>query len=360
MRSALADGLKRWLPRVGGAIALALLASSVVLTRPAFDNRLDGDARDNIPILPLDQGLTFARSVQDGSAKLLIVRSATAQGLHVVDVGAALSRPVEDPLAAIASVGLAQLEHVARTDVETLVRYEDLGVPLQGGEAHIAAGTNYAAHAEETGIEDGVFLFPKLSAPTAWNAPVTARGRFDYEAELCAVPLAPIIQDGPAQFGFVLCNDFTDRWPLVRDIDFDQPMGTTGFTEGKGGPGMMPLGPFLVVPRDDTAFYRAVSLELFLNGQLRQRSSASLMIWSPEQIAAQALKLCTQDYHRGAETLRLTGCESIPAGTILLTGTPEGVLFHPATIWNPLAYLGSGDEVVIRAPWLGVLQNRIE
>jgi len=360
MRSALADGLKRWLPRVGGAIALALLASSVVLTRPAFDNRLDGDARDNIPILPLDQGLTFARSVQDGSAKLLIVRSATAKELHVVDVGAALSRPVEDPLTAIASVGLAQLAHLALTGVETIVRYEDLGVPLQGGEAHIAAGTNYAAHAEETGIDDGVFLFPKLSAPTAWNASVKARGRFDYEAELCAVPLAPIVPDGPVRLGFVLCNDFTDRWPLVRDIDFDRPMGTTGFTEGKGGPGMLPLGPFLVVPRDDSAFYRAVSLELFVNGQLRQRSSASLMIWSPEQIAAQALRNCAQDYHRGAETVRLTGCESIPAGTILLTGTPEGVLFHPATIWNPLAYLRSGDEVVIRAPWLGVLQNRIE
>jgi 2-keto-4-pentenoate hydratase/2-oxohepta-3-ene-1,7-dioic acid hydratase in catechol pathway len=45
---------------------------------------------------------------------------------------------------------------------------------------------------------------------------------------------------------------------------------------------------------------------------------------------------------------------------MLLTGTPEGVLFHPACIWHPLAYLRSGDEVVIRAPWLGVLQNRIE
>jgi 2-keto-4-pentenoate hydratase/2-oxohepta-3-ene-1,7-dioic acid hydratase in catechol pathway len=57
--------------------------------------------------------------------------------------------------------------------------------------------------------------------------------------------------------------------------------------------------------------------------------------------------------------VRLTGCESLPAGTMLLTGTPEGVLFHPACIWNPLAYLRSGDEVVIHAPWLGVLQNRI-
>ena len=85
------------------------------------------------------------------------------------------------------------------------------------------------------------------------------------------------------------------------------------------------------------------------------------MIWSPDEIAARALGACTQTYHRRVEqTLRLTGCDAIPAGTILLTGTPEGVLFHPATLWNPLAYLQSGDEVVVRAPGLGVLWNRVD
>lgn len=360
MQYALKHGLKRWLPRAAGAIAVAMLASSFILTRPAFDDTLEGKALDRLSILPLDQGLTFARSVNPGPARLLIIRRASPQGLHAVDVGAAVSRPVDDPLAAIASLGLEQLGVLARTGTETLVRYEDLGVPLQAGAAHIAAGTNYAAHARETGIENGVFLFPKLSAPTAWNAPVKGRGRFDYEAELCAVPLAPIVPDGPMHFGFALCNDFTDRWALVRDIDFDQPMGATGFPEGKGGTGMMPLGAFLVVPHDGTAFYRSVSFELFVNGRMRQRSSAGLMIRSPEDLAAQALKACRQDYQRGEEIVRLTSCERIPAGTILLTGTPEGVLFHPVTLWNPLAYLRSGDEVVMRAPGLGVLRNRVE
>jgi 2-keto-4-pentenoate hydratase/2-oxohepta-3-ene-1,7-dioic acid hydratase in catechol pathway len=343
-----------------GAVALALLVTSIVLTRPAFDDRLEGGPLDGLSILPLEQGLTLARVLTGGAAKLVIVRGVSSKGLRVVDVGAALSRPLDDPLTTITSIGLEQLEHLARTGEETLVRYEDLGVPLPAGGAHIAAGTNYAAHAKETGIEDGVFLFPKLSAPTGWNAPVRRRGRFDYEAELCAVPLTPVLPDRPAAFGYMICNDFTDRWPLVRDIDFDQPLGTTGFAEGKGGPGMMPLGPFLVVPRDDTAFCKAVRFELFVNGRLRQRSSAALMIWSPAEIAAQALKACRQDYRKGEELVRLTGCESIPAGTILLTGTPAGVLFHPATIWNPLAYLQSGDEVLMRAPWLGVLQNRVE
>jgi 2-keto-4-pentenoate hydratase/2-oxohepta-3-ene-1,7-dioic acid hydratase in catechol pathway len=342
------------------ALVLALLVANVVLTRPAFDRELEGAPLDGLTVLPLDKGLTLARLTAGGAAKLVIVHGVSPEGLQVVDVGAALARPLDDPLAALATVGLEQLEQIARTGAQTLAAYHDLGVPLNTGAAHIAAGTNYAAHARETGIEDGVFLFPKLSAPTAWNAGVSRRGRFDYEAELCAVPLTAILPDRPSAFGYVLCNDFTDRWPLVRDIDFDRPMGTTGFPEGKGGPGMMPLGPFFVVPRDDAAFRASVTLELFVNGRLRQRSSAGLMIWSPEQIAAQALKTCKQDYHTGEEILRLADCAGIPAGTVLLTGTPEGVLFHPATIWNPLAYLRAGDEVLVRADGLGVLHNRVE
>lgn len=352
--------MKRALPILAGALAFALVASNVVLTRSAFDGRLEGDPFVGVSILPLERGLTFARVVKEGGTRLVVVRRASAEGVHVVDVGAATSRPADDPLVALATIGRAPLEELARTGPETFVRHDDLGVPLVAGDAHVAAGTNYAAHAEETGLEGGVFLFPKLSAPTAWNAPVSRRGRFDYEAELCAVPLAPILPGRPSEFGYVLCNDFTDRWPLVRDVDFDRPMGTTGFTEAKGGPGMMPLGPFLVVPRDGDAFRESVTLELFVNGRMRQRSSAALMIWPPAKIAARALADCRQDYDKGGQIVRLTSCDGIPAGTILLTGTPEGVLFHPATIWNPLAYLRAGDEVVTRAPGLGLLRNRVE
>lgn len=352
--------MKRALSILAGAVGLALLVSNVVLTRPAFDGRLEGDPFDGVSVLPAEQGLTFARVTKDGTGRLVVVRRASAEGVHAIDVGTATGRPIDDPLAALAAFGREALEELARTGPETFVRWDELGVPLVAGDAHVAAGTNYAAHARETGLEDGVFLFPKLSAPTAWNAPAFARGRFDYEAELCAVPLTAFLPGRPSGFGYVLCNDFTDRWPLVRDVDFDRPMGTTGFTEAKGGRGMMPLGPFLVVPRDDDAFRASVTLELYVDGRMRQRSSAALMIWPPAEIASRALAACRQDYEGVGRTVRLTGCDGIPAGTILLTGTPEGVLFHPATIWNPLAYLRAGDEVVARATGLGLLRNRIE
>lgn len=352
--------MKKWLLAGAAALLLVLILANVVLTRPAFDGKLDGDPLAGLEILPNEQGLTFARVVVGESTGLVIVRRISEEGLHVVDVGAFTGRPIDDPMVAITMNGFDEMDYIARNGVEDVISYDTLTVPLRGGATAIAAGTNYKAHAEEVGIEEGPFLFPKLSEPTAWNAKVPKRGRLDYEAELCAVPLSSVTTESKASFGYVLCNDFTDRWPLVRDVDFDQPMGTTGFPEAKGGPGMMPLGPFFIVPRDDTAFYPDIELELFVDGALRQKSKAGLMIWSPTEIARQALAGCEQDYLRGEEKVKLTPCESIRAGTILLTGTPDGVLFHPVTIWNPLGYLQSGDEVVLRARYFGVLRNVVE
>ncbi|MBM4202973.1 MAG: fumarylacetoacetate hydrolase family protein [Gammaproteobacteria bacterium] len=352
--------MKKWLLIAGVVLVLLLVVSSFVLTRPAFDARLEGDPLQGLKILPLEQGLTLARSSSEETTRLLLVREATSEGLKVVDVGRATGRPLDDPMVALTLFGYDELDYIARKGVEELVSIDTLTVPLVAGESHIAAGTNYKAHAEETGIEGGPFLFPKLTTATGWNAAVPMRTRLDYEAELCAVPLSRVISGGEVQFGYVLCNDFTDRWPLARDVDFDQPMGTTGFPEGKGGPGMMPLGPFLLVPRDHKGFYPEVELELYLNGDLRQKSMAGLMIWSPQEIAEQALAACEQDYIKGEEKLRLVDCEGISGGSILLTGTPEGVLMHQATIWNPLAYLRTGDEVILRARYCGVLRNVVE
>ena len=58
-------------------------------------------------------------------------------------------------------------------------------------------------------------------------------------------------------------------------------------------------------------------------------------------------------------THTLTDCDAIAAGTLILTGTPEGVMFHLLNIWSPLAYVREGDEVTAAASHLGVLRNRV-
>lgn len=339
---------------------LGLVVTTWFLSRPAFDESLSGAPLDGMEVLPLDAGLTFARMSVNKEVRLLIVRAIATDGIQAIDVSVALQHQLQDPIVALGLSGYDELEYVARRATPQLVKWEELSVPLDPSARHIAAGTNFSAHAKETGIESGPFLFPKLSQPSAWNATVANQGRLDYEAELCAVPLTRLTQERPAEFGYVLCNDFTDRWRLVRDVDFDKPMGTTGFTDGKGGDGMLPLGPFFVVPKSDTDFFKKLTLELYLNGRLRQRSSAGQMIWSPQQIAVAALEGCEQGYESEAGEVKLTDCDSIAGGTLLLTGTPEGVMFSAATIWSPWAYLRPGDEVVLRAKWLGALVNRIE
>ena len=347
---------------VAAMVGVVLVLSSLLLTRPAFDGHLDGTGTGTIAVLPLERGLTFARigAGEGRPARLVIVRSASGSSLTVADVGAFISRPTDDPLVALTMSGYEELDYAARNAPAEQVQLDDLQVPLVTGDAHIAAGTNYRAHAEEVGIEDGPFLFPKLAQPTAWNAAVKQRGRLDYEAELCVVPLTTILPDRPARYGYVLCNDFTDRWPLVTDTDFDLPMGTTGFPEAKGGDGMLPLGPFFFVPRDDPQMWSAFELDLYVNGVQRQHSSTGLMIWNPDTITTRAFAQCELDFLAPAGVTRIASCASIPAGTLLLTGTPEGVLFHPATVWNPFAYLRAGDVVVVQAAGLGVLRTTVE
>jgi 2-keto-4-pentenoate hydratase/2-oxohepta-3-ene-1,7-dioic acid hydratase in catechol pathway len=343
-----------------GLVGFAALAFATArLSQPQFDERLAGDPLAGFTLAPLDAAVTLARTHDEAGGRVVLVTSAEPEGLDVVDLAAASGRPLRDAVDAFAALGLERLAALAARGEKTRVDWTDLALPIDAIEPHLAAGTNFRAHAEEVGREEGPFLFPKLSAPTAWNADVASRGRFDYEAELCAVTLAAHTPERPAPLGYVLCNDFTDRWTLVRQIDLDGPMGPTGFPDGKGGPGMLPIGPLLVVPRDADAFYRGLTLELWVDGALHQRAPASAMIWPPGEILSRALAACDDVYHAASGDVGLVDCAGLPPRSLVLTGTPAGVLFHPATLWSAGAYLEPGDEVVTRATHLGILRNRI-
>jgi len=340
-------------------LLLGLVVAAWWLSRPKFDERLAGDPLEALAIAPRDVALTLARVDSGGAPRVVLVTSADTEGLKAVDLEAALGRSLRDGVEAFAVAGYRRLERAAGSAPTLRVPLADLALPLDPAYPHIAAGTNFRAHAEEVGRDEGPFLFPKLSEATAWDADVPDRGRLDYEAEICAVTLDAHTAQRPARLGYLLCNDFTDRWTLVRDIDLDAPMGTTGFPDGKGGEGMLPIGPLLVIPRDADAFYRDLTLELYVNGQLRQRAVAGRMIWSPGEIASRALEACDVSYQRREGTIGLTDCAGIPPRTLILTGTPAGVMFHLLTLWSGRAYLQPGDEVITVASHLGVLRSRI-
>lgn len=345
--------LAKWLSGILVFVVAAVMVFGAWVTRPLYDETLEGDALASVTLAPISEALTLARSE---SGVLLLVVGTDATGIHAVDVAAASGRDsLVDAIDAFDALGREGLQALARAETKHHA-WTDLQIPIAEHYPHIAAGTNFKAHADEVGHAGEPFLFPKLSHATAWNADVAAVGRMDHEVELCAALLTDHSEESPAQLGYLLCGDFTDRWSLVQNIDLDGPMGTTGFPDAKGGATRLPVGPFLVIPNEPNA-WKSFELSLYVNGQMRQRASAGLMIWSPEEILRRALADCETPYRVGERTVHLAGCDRIDTGTILLTGTPEGVLFHPATIWNPRAYLREGDVVTSMGTYLGVMKN---
>jgi len=345
---------------IGGGVAalLALILVTHHLSRPKIDGRLEGDPLERLVIAPLDEAVTLA-FLPGPDARVLLIAASGPEGLAAVDLEVFAGRAFDDTVDAFLTLGHAGLTHAAEKGERFRVEYADLGLPFVAAYPHIAAGTNFVAHAEEVGREEGPFLFPKLAEPTAWNADVPDRARLDYEVEICAVTLTPHSAKAPAQLGYTLCNDFTDRWTLVREIDLGAPMGQTGFADAKGGVGMLTVGPLLVVPREPAGFHEPLVLELWVNGALRQHAVGGLMEWPPEEVLTRAFGACDVDYTTVNGAVDLTDCETIPARTLVLTGTPAGVMFHPVTIWSKRAYLVPGDEVVAAATHLGVLRNTV-
>jgi 2-keto-4-pentenoate hydratase/2-oxohepta-3-ene-1,7-dioic acid hydratase in catechol pathway len=299
--------------------------------------------------------LTFARRTREAGGELLLVRSVARDQVEAVVVPDA-----DDPLAALAVPGREALRAAVTTGVPVRIPLAELGLPLDLGDRHVAAGANFREHGDEVGVEEP-FLFPKLVAPTPWASDVGHVARLDYEVELCFAALRPVVavDDLRGAFGLLLCNDFTDRWTLVKGMLGPGEMGTRGFADGKGAAGSLPVGPFLVVPEDLDGFLAGVALELFVNGELRQRAPATDMIWPLAEIVSRALADDGRRYrYAGGEVTLLEG-ETLPPRTLVLSGTPGGVIFGFGNFWRSGAYLQPEDLVIARASGLGVVRSRI-
>jgi 2-keto-4-pentenoate hydratase/2-oxohepta-3-ene-1,7-dioic acid hydratase in catechol pathway len=322
---------------------------------PEAGERLDPAALWGEVAAP-EEALSFARRDGPNGRELLLVT-----GLERERVTALVVPGADDPITALeredADAILARAQHGVRMSIPLA----ELGLPAELGERHVAAGTNFRAHGEEVGVEEP-FLFPKLVAPTPWAGEVPAASRLDYEVELCLVALRPLADGGDVAgaFGVLLCNDFTDRWTLAKGMLGPGEMGTRGFADAKGRPGFLPVGPFLVVPRDLDRFLAGVTLELWVNGALRQRAPATDMIWPLPELVERAFAWRERPYrYAGGRVSLLPDGRTLPARTLVLSGTPGGVIFRLTNLWRGSLYLQPGDEVVARATGLGALRNRV-
>jgi 2-keto-4-pentenoate hydratase/2-oxohepta-3-ene-1,7-dioic acid hydratase in catechol pathway len=221
----------------------------------------------------------------------------------------------------------------------------------------VSTGLNYAAHAEEAGGGD-VFLFPKPAAPTRPYARVHAPAGvtlLDYEVELAFVvledvdPFAPPSRDELlAKSAFFLSNDISDREAIVRNAELSGP--GTGFVEGKGQPGFMPAGPWMVRGTElfaaiDACGAKGLGLRLRLDDEAEPRQDASTvqMILQPDELIARIGTWITEHGLRTPMPFVRDGQErfyplavdeageeapKLTAGSIVQTGTPEGVALN--------------------------------
>jgi len=337
------------------AVVLILIIGFVAFTywvsRPAFDEERDAFKPT---IADPDAALTFARS----AAGLIWVTEHKGDAIVGTNLTKLFGKDATSDLISF----VHQLDEVSLPEPDAAPEtfsLSELQSPLAYTHPAIAAGTNFKEHADEVYSDDPPFLFPKLSAAGNWDQPVPFTPRLDYEAELCMFPLADITSpDALPGFGLVLCNDFTDRWTLVKELKLREPLGKTGFASGKGKPGYLPTGYLVVIPRAPD-YYLSLDMSLYVNDTLRQRFSMHDVILKIEEIVTLAFERKTDQYQKADETVSLMPHANIPRGTLLLTGTAAGVIFKPLNIWNQSFYLKQGDTVRVEGTGLGHLNNTV-
>ncbi len=346
---------------------------------------------DSIALAPLEAALTFARTT-DG--RILGVTRYQAGVVTGVELTALAVTPSEDPIDLYNRLGHEALAAVIRTGSPlTEVPADSLDRPVNLTSSHIAVGTNYREHAEESAVTGSPFLFPKCVTPTGPRSDIPAgEGLLDFEVELCLAPLRSLGLADPAEGGLILGNDVTDRAVLMRGVDLKDPQSGRGFTDGKSAPGYLPVGDLFVVPRDLHGFIAGLTLQLSVNGVERQRARVTEWIWDLDEILTRARgkRDVAWTWREGTARLAFAEDGSIPARTLILAGTPAGTVFQgvpaadrragvlrwilsgfsgsvvPRVIAAYVArsraekvYLQPGDRVTIRVDGLGVLSNRV-
>lgn len=210
-----------------------------------------------------------------------------------------------------------------------------VGAPIARPSAVICVGMNYAAHAAEAGAAPPEHLVIFQKTPNTVSGPhdpvAIPRGsrKTDWEVELGVVIGARASYlDSPGDAmahvaGFTVVNDLSEReWQL--EISGGQ------WGKGKSAPGFTPTGPWLVTP--DEVDPRALGLRSSVNGEPRQNSSTSDLIFGVDQIIWQLSQFMV-----------------LEPGDLLLTGTPEGVALS-----GRFPYLRAGDVVELTIDGLGV------
>ncbi len=192
-----------------------------------------------------------------------------------------------------------------------------------------AIGLNYADHVAETGaqVPEAPIVFVKVSGSvTAPGGPVRCPEivrRLDYEGELVVV-----IGAGGRIGGYCVADDVS-----ARDLQRREPH----WVRAKGADTFCPYGPWITTA-DEVPDAGSLQIRTWVNGELRQDSNTSNLIFDCERIVEFISQTCT-----------------LSPGDLILTGTPGGV----GQGMDPRVWLLPGDVVRIEIEGLGAIEHPI-
>ncbi|OPY15222.1 fumarylacetoacetate hydrolase family protein [Syntrophus buswellii] len=207
----------------------------------------------------------------------------------------------------------------------------------------LALGLNYRRHAEETRLDTPKYpiLFMKASSSVIGHGepillPAAAPESVDYEAELAVVigSKAKNLQPSEAMdciLGYTCANDVSARdWQLRRQQG--------QWVRAKSFDTFCPLGPWLVtkdeIPDPDRLRIRALLNERDI---LQDAATSEMIFKIPVVISF------------------LSQSMTLLPGTVILTGTPEGVGFTR----KPPLYLREGNRISVEIDQIGRLSNPV-
>ena len=256
--------------------------------------------------------------IQGGETAMTLVREAWEYGKGLVDQQA--------------------IEELAKRKLAYPLKRVRLLAPIPHPARNVfCLGRNYADHAAERGAavpEHPVYFTKPGTAVIGPGDDVThhaVTSELDYEVELTAVigTAGRDISRADALkhvFGYTIINDVTAR---------DLQKRHTQWFKGKSLDTFCPMGPVLVTA-DEIPDPQALSIAMRVNGQVRQSSNTSKMIFPVDQCI---------------EVLSLA--MTLLPGDLIATGTPDGV---GAATGN---FLKAGDRMEAEVEKIGVLANRV-
>ncbi len=193
----------------------------------------------------------------------------------------------------------------------------------------VAVGLNYRDHAEEVKLEipkePVLFLKPPTSVIGPGEAIVYPKmsKKVDYECELAIVirkKAKAILEEKTADYilGYTCLNDVTARDLQPREGQW---------TLSKGFDTFSPIGPWIVTDIDP----QHLEISTYLNGQRRQYSNTSNLIFGPEKLVSFISHVMT-----------------LLPGDVIATGTPSGI-----------GRMAVGDRVEVVIEGIGTLSNTV-